>query len=109
MTAHKSANSLLEIARQDIDTIDDKLVDLLAQRFAVTARIRAAKAGEAQPWPLPLRPAREAQIMRRVIAAGKDNALNPQLMVRLWRAIINQSSLNQSSITVHVRDRKSVV
>ncbi len=102
MTLHKPANSLLEIAREDIDAIDDKLVALLAQRFAVTARVRAVKAGEAQLWPLPLRPAREAQIMRRVIEAGKDNALNPHLMVRLWRAIINQSSLNQSSITVHV-------
>ena len=102
MTPDKPTNTLLEIARQDIDAIDDKLVALLAQRFAVTARVRAVKAGEPQAWPLPLRPAREAQIMRRVIAAGKDYTLNPHLMVRLWRAIINQSSLNQSSITVHV-------
>ena len=102
MTFHNPANALLDIARQDIDAIDDKLVALLAQRFAVTARVRAVKAGEVQPWPLPLRPAREAQIMRRVIAAGHDNALNPHLIVRLWRAIINQSSLSQSSITVHV-------
>ena len=105
MTKENSANALLDDARRDIDAIDDQLIALLAKRFAVTARVRAAKAGEAQPWPLPLRPAREAQIMRRVITAGKENALNPQLMVRLWRAIINQSSLNQSSITVHVSRR----
>ena len=102
MTSDKSASALLEQARRDIDEIDDKLVDLLAQRFAVTARVRTAKAGEAQPWPLPLRPAREAQILRRVVRAGLEASLNPQLLVRLWRAILNQSSLNQSQITVHV-------
>lgn len=105
MTQEKSANSLLDEARRDIDAIDDQLVALLAQRYAVTARVRTAKAGEVQTWPLPLRPAREAQIMRRVTQAGKANDLNPQLMVRLWRAIINQSSLNQSSVTVHVSRR----
>lgn len=102
MNHDKSANSPLHEARLEIDAIDDQLIALLAQRYAVTARVRTAKAGEEQPWPLPIRPAREAQIMRRVIAAGRQNALTPQLMVRLWRAIINQSSLNQSSITVHV-------
>ena len=102
MNHDKSVHSPLQEARREIDAIDDQLIALLAQRFAVTARVRTAKAGEEQPWPLPIRPAREAQIMRRVIAAGKQNALMPQLMVRLWRAIINQSSLNQSSITVHV-------
>ena len=109
MNHDKSAHSPLHEARREIDAIDDQLIALLAQRYAVTARVRTAKAGEEQPWPLPIRPAREAQIMRRVIAAGRQNALPPQLMVRLWRTIINQSSLNQSSITVHVRDRKSVV
>ena len=102
MTSDTSAGGLLEQARRDIDEIDDQLVDLLAQRFAVTARVRTAKAGEAQPWPLPIRPAREAQIMRRVVFAGRKASLNPQLLVRLWRAILNQSSLNQSSITIHV-------
>lgn len=102
MTSDKTASGLLEQARHDIDEIDDKLVALLAQRFAVTARVRSAKAGEAQPWPLPLRPAREAQILRRVVKAGREAALNPQLLVRLWRGILVQSSLNQSPITLHV-------
>ncbi len=102
MTQNKSANPLLEAARLDIDAIDDQLIALLVQRYAVTARVRKAKAVEPRPWPLPLRPAREAQIMRRIVKAGTENALNPQLMVRLWRAIINQSSINQSSITLHV-------
>ncbi len=102
MTKDNAPQVSLEVARRDIDAIDDQLIALLAQRFGMTARVRAAKAEEAQHWPLPLRPAREAQIMRRVVSAGKDHSLSPQLMVRLWRAIINQSGLNQSSITVHV-------
>ena len=102
MTPDNSTNGLLDKARRDIDAIDDQLVALLAQRYAVTDRVRLAKAGEAQPWPLPLRPAREAQIMRRVVKTGQAASLNPQLLVRLWRAILSQSSLNQSPITLHI-------
>jgi len=102
MTQDKPAHTLLESARQDIDAIDDQLLALLAQRYDVTERVRHAKSGEMQPWPVPIRPAREAQIIRRLVKNGRADGLNPQLLVRLWRAIINQSSLNQSPITLHV-------
>lgn len=92
----------LDSVRQDIDSIDDQLVDLIVQRFEVTAHVRGLKQQSASTWASPLRPAREAAILRRLLTRTKGSALNPDLMVRLWRNILNQSTQNQSPITLHV-------
>ncbi len=102
MTIEKNTGNLLEIARREIDALDDQLVDLLAQRFAVTAQVKEAKTHHKDGWPLPLRPTRETEIIRRLLAKAKGSELPSELLVRLWRAIISQSSLNQSPITLHV-------
>jgi chorismate mutase len=86
----------LDAIRQEIDAIDDRLLALLAERFAAVARIRAAKGNGS-----PLRPGREAMILRRLVEApvkGVPRALR----VRLWRAIIAAASLEQASIRIHV-------
>ncbi len=105
MNAELPPVSALEDIRREIDAIDDQLLDLLAQRFAATERVRDAKKGNTVASPLPLRPAREAQILRRLLAKGKFNGLAPEFLVRLWRGILNQSSQNQASITIHVSRR----
>ena len=92
----------LAAIREEIDLIDDRLLALLEQRFAVTEKVRKAKASTSHLWPLPLRPAREAAILRRLMAKAKGGPLNPDLLVRLWRAIISQSSINQAPMTIHV-------
>ena len=102
MTSEPQNPDLLASIREEIDQIDDHLLILLEQRFAVTEKVRRAKADSKDAWPLPLRPAREAAIMRRLLAKAKGGLVNPELVVRLWRAIISQSSVNQSPITVHV-------
>ncbi|MDE2383694.1 MAG: chorismate mutase [Alphaproteobacteria bacterium] len=102
MTADPHSPNLLELARQDIDRLDDQILSLLAQRFAVTEKVRQAKAGDKDAWPLPIRPARESAILRRLLAKAKGTPLTPDLVVRLWRAIICQSSLNQAPISIHV-------
>ncbi len=102
MNSETSFLDPLDLARQEIDQIDDQLVSLLAQRFGVTEKVRLAKAGAKDAWPLPLRPSREAAILRRLLAKAKGGPLNPELLVRLWRAIISQSSLNQAPITLHI-------
>ena len=102
MTKENNSDGLLETARRDIDSIDDQLVALLVQRFAVTTQVKLAKSQNKDVWPLPLRPTREAEIMRRLLAKVKDTELAPDLLVRLWRAILSQSSLNQSPITLHI-------
>jgi chorismate mutase len=102
MNSETPIQDALENARQEIDQIDDQLVSLLAQRFGVTEKVRLAKAGTQDAWPLPLRPSREAAILRRLVAKAKGGPLNRELLVRLWRAILSQSSLNQAPITLHI-------
>jgi chorismate mutase / prephenate dehydratase len=92
----------LDSVRQEIDGIDDQIVDLIAKRFAVTAHVRGLKQQTASAWASPLRPAREAAILRRLLARAKGTALNPELLVRLWRNILNESSRSQAPITLHV-------
>jgi chorismate mutase / prephenate dehydratase len=92
----------LDSVRQDIDALDDQIVDLIVQRFEVTAHVRGLKQQAASAWASPLRPAREAAILRRLLARTKGSALNPDLLVRLWRNILNESSRNQAPITLHV-------
>ncbi len=92
----------LEDVRQHIDAIDDSLLNLLATRFATTAKVQGLKQNEPQMFPLPLRPTREIEILRRLVARSHEAGLNPEFLVRLWRVILNESSQRQSPMTLHV-------
>jgi chorismate mutase / prephenate dehydratase len=102
MTNETHIGNLLETARRDIDAIDDQMVALLVKRFAVTEQVKQAKQQNKDAWALPLRPTREAEIMRRLLAKLPGTSVASDLLVRLWRAILSQSSLNQSPMTLHV-------
>ncbi|MFO1032684.1 MAG: chorismate mutase [Hyphomicrobiales bacterium] len=90
----------LDEVRQQIDTVDGQILALLKTRFALVDSVRAAKGSEASPWPSPLRPAREMEILRRLVSQRGD--LPAELLVRLWRGIITDSTLKQSPMTIHV-------
>jgi chorismate mutase / prephenate dehydratase len=94
--------SSLESVRREVDALDDQILDLVAKRFEVTGQVRGLKQSEPALWPTPLRPTREATILRRLIARGKLSGLNPELVVRLWRGILNESTAKQAPITLHV-------
>jgi chorismate mutase / prephenate dehydratase len=91
----------LDDLRRSIDAIDEQLVGLLRQRFAVSAEVKSAKVGDAVTWPSPLRPSREMEILKRLKALSGD-ALPPELLVRLWRGILTESSLVQAPVAIHV-------
>ncbi len=42
----------------------------------------------------------KAQILKRLLA-DNSTGLNPELLVRLWRTILVESSLVQSQVTIH--------
>jgi chorismate mutase / prephenate dehydratase len=90
----------LESIRQEIDRVDDGLLDLLAQRFALVEQVKAAK--QSLDIQLPLRPAREAEVLRRLVGKAKALGLNRDLLVRLWPAIFCDASLRQSGVTLNV-------
>ena len=90
----------LDDVRRAIDIVDDGLLELLEKRISLVDGVIAAKANEPTGQGSPLRPVREMQILRRLIAA-RDQA-DPQLLVRLWRTIVTEATLMQGVITVHV-------
>ncbi|MCX7630776.1 MAG: chorismate mutase [Geminicoccaceae bacterium] len=85
--------------RAEIDRIDDRILDLLVERFAVVARIAAAKAG--QRASLALRPAREAAILRRLVARA-DGRIPTGTLVRTWRELLAASTRLQTPLALAV-------
>jgi len=106
MTA-QGGDFLLDGIRQEIDAIDDGIVDLLIRRIAAAQKVRASKTMSGSLAGSPIRPAREALILRRLIdAAGKE--IPAELLVRLWRVILSSSTMSQAPVTVHIsRDLES--
>ena len=69
MTVPEQEKSLEEI-RREIDAIDDGLLDLLIRRGAATRQVRETKRSDGSIATSPLRPAREAIMLRRLIERG---------------------------------------
>lgn len=96
----------LDDIRQEIDAIDDGIVDLLVRRAAAQRKVKARKTADGSLSVSPIRPAREAEILRRIVARGRDG-VSPDLLVRLWRVILSTSALSQAKICIHTT--KSIV
>lgn len=96
-----SPDHLLAEIRREIDRIDDGLVDLMMRRRDLSIRVRDLKGGATGMALTPYRPAREAQILRRLVekAGGVIPAAD---LVRLWRVILSTSITAQTKVTLHV-------
>jgi chorismate mutase len=89
MTAELSP---LEAVRERIDAVDGELLRLIDERAALAAQVAAAKRAEAGDSPpgFGLRPDREAQVMRRLLARPRT-AATPALVIRIWRELMAES------------------
>ena len=105
MTADKPDTSLEDI-RREIDAIDDGLLQLLVRRFDASARVRATKKTDGSIASSPLRPAREAMMLRRLLAA-RGESVPADALVRLWRVILSASTQAQAPLAIHVDARIS--
>jgi chorismate mutase/prephenate dehydratase len=90
----------LDAIRQEIDRIDDGILKLVAERLALVDRISVLKAAAKGDQATPIRPGREAAILRRIIkeAAG---AVPAELCLTLWRALISAATQRQATVRVH--------
>jgi chorismate mutase len=88
----------LEDLRRSIDQLDDTLQDVLIRRAEIVAAIARQKEANATP---PLRPGREAQILRRLIARHKGPFPRP-ILVRLWRELLSGTIAMQAELHVAV-------
>ena len=93
----------LEDLRREVDAIDDALDDLLMRRAAATGAIARLKpqAGGRVPLALAMRPAREAEIMRR-IAARHRGAPPLATAIAVLREILSASLRAQVPFRLHV-------
>ncbi|MFZ5670814.1 MAG: chorismate mutase [Pseudomonadota bacterium] len=91
----------LDAVRARIDAVDAELLALVGERAALARAVAEAKraAGEADRFGL--RPAREAQIVRRLLR-DKDPAASNALVVRIWREIIGDSLSQQGPFHLSV-------
>lgn len=92
-----SPTKSLDSIRLEIDAIDDALHDLLMQRSRLSAQVLQAKGRSG----MVLRPAREAQILRRLVKRH-SGAIPRSVVARVWREIISASAAQQGPFAVAV-------
>jgi chorismate mutase/prephenate dehydratase len=88
----------LQALRGELDALDDRLLDLLIQRAMVVDRVASAKNGQS-----PLRPGREAAILRRLLGRHRS-PLPRSAVIRIWREIFASSIAQQQAVQVAVCD-----
>lgn len=78
---------VLQALRDEIDILDAKLLDLVAQRFEVTRRVGAHKRENNLPK---ADPQREAVQIARLEAMAKERNIDPVFSAQLLRLIIDE-------------------
>jgi chorismate mutase len=86
--------------RREIDRIDDDILGLIAARLDIVDRVRAYKLQTAGIAASPIRPGREALILRRLIDQGRGQ-VPADLCFRVWRALISAATLKQAPVRIH--------
>lgn len=92
-----SVSSALDVLRREIDEIDDAVHDLLMRRATLSEKVRVLKDGER----VFLRPAREAQILRRLLGRH-GGPLPAEVVVRMWRELLAASTRQQGPFAIAV-------
>jgi len=93
-----SSQSDLEELRRRLDAIDDKLQDLLIERLEIVSRVAAEKRNDSVPSYVP---AREAQILRRLVARH-EGAFPAGPLVRIWRELLGTTTRAQGPFAIGV-------
>jgi chorismate mutase len=94
----------LATLRAAIDAHDEAILTALTARQRLVERIRDVKNQEGQ---LVYRPAREAQILRRLLSAA-DPSLDKVLIHQLWREIFSSAVARQKVLTIAVAGEKTI-
>ena len=87
----------LAALRGELDRIDDALHDLLLRRAGIVAQVAATKPNGTSP----LRPGREAAIIRRLLARH-SGPLPAQAVVRIWREMLAATTAMQGPFSIAV-------
>jgi chorismate mutase len=94
------APSLDEI-RARLDVIDASILALVDERAGLARQVAAAKAAAGDGDKFGLRPGRETQLIRRLLARPR-NAAPASIVVRIWRELVGDSLSRQGPFHVSV-------
>ena len=83
--------------REKIDAIDERLLDLLAERFQLSHQVGLLKANQQLSA---LDATREAEKLARLADLSSDRDLNPELIQELFRRIMQQVVQNHERLKV---------
>ena len=83
--AQTSVDARLAQYRTQIDGVDRQIVELLNQRASIVKQVGAVKKEAGVPVAAP---AREQQVLDRVVQAGKNGPLPPAALRRIYAAIL---------------------
>jgi 4-amino-4-deoxychorismate mutase len=78
----------IEIFRQEIDTLDEELIQILAQRFDICRQVAIYKHHVGM---LMMQPDRVNAVKARCSKLGEKHGVNPEFLRRLYELIINES------------------
>ncbi len=98
----------LDEVRKRIDAIDADLLRLVDERAGLAGVVKAAKAAAGDDGRFGLRPAREAMLLRKLLAAPRSGA-SASLIVRIWRELIGESLSVQGPFHIAVWGGKDPV
>ncbi|MBA4792355.1 MAG: chorismate mutase [Phenylobacterium sp.] len=91
----------LQAVRTRIDAIDADLLALLDERAALAKQVAAAKAAAGESDRFGLRPGRETQVLRRLLAMPRQGATDA-LVIRVWRELMAESLALQGPFNLAV-------
>jgi chorismate mutase len=100
-TPMPSSQPSLDEVRSRIDAIDAELLRLVDERAGLASAVAAAKQAAGDGGKFGLRPDREAQLLRKLLASPRRSA-SPALIVRIWRELMGASLAAQGPFHVHV-------
>lgn len=87
----------LAVLRAELDRVDDRLHDMLMHRAELVTQVSALGV----KGRVPLRPGREASILRRLLARNRG-AFAAASLVRVWREMLAGSSAQQNPMVILV-------
>lgn len=89
-------NPDLEKVRRELDRVDRAMLGLIAERLALSADVRKAKAG-AKLW----RPSREDSHVSDLVAMAQGTGTSAALVSRIWAELMSASISVQGSTRLH--------
>jgi chorismate mutase len=91
----------LDAVRARIDALDEALLRLVDERAGLAGVVTQAKRAAGEGDKFALRPAREAQLIKRLLATPRQGA-SAALTVRLWRELMSDSLARQGPFHLSV-------